>query len=90
MSGRSRKEIGENLFAFSFYGNVQFRHLLKEPLLVGLDDRASGDYRGSAMGAHQRGDALELFEKEGDGTDADDIRLKLIQGADEAVVVWGG
>ena len=33
---RSRKEVDENLLAFPFYGDLQFRHLLEEPALVRL------------------------------------------------------
>ena len=83
--GRSRKEVGEHLFAFPFYGDLQFRHLLEEPALVRLDDWSTGDELGVAVGAYQTGDALEFLEKEGDGADADDIRLKLVQDTDEAI-----
>ena len=41
---------------------------------------------GVAVGVHQTGDALEFLKKEGDGADADDIRLKLVQDADEALI----
>ncbi len=58
---------------------------MEEPALVRLDDWSTGDELGVAVGAYQTGDALEFLEKEGDGADADDIRLKLVQDTDEAI-----
>ena len=66
-------------------GDLHLRNLVEESALVRFDNRAAHNQRGVAVHAHQRGDALQLLKKEGNGAKAHHIRLKLPQNVLKAV-----